>query len=204
MDLFKQSPIQFPVGRDAPYSELSKLIDTPVLKTPAGYWLISSYQGCRQVSMDQTNLSVKCRNSIVPHLLGMDPPEHLFARKRAASLFSKTTIQSLSRFSHDYTEMTCSRIKNTRVDFVETLAFAIPARTIGFFLGVDETEQAQFNKWVQWLMLAPALTQANIVSHARAEKVNQEIDRFFVKKVEHYIQNPGGSPPFVSGVLKVV
>lgn len=176
-------PLLYAVGKQDPYPALSKLINAKVMQVPAGYWLISGYQECRQVIMDQTNFSVKCRNKIAPHLLGMDPPEHLLARKRAATLFTRPTIEHLSSFSREVSARICAIVKNKRIDFVETVAFSLPAQTIGHFLGVKQNEQLQFNRWVQFLMYAPVSMETGLLSFSRFEKVNEEIDNFFLHKI---------------------
>jgi cytochrome P450 len=188
-------PILYSVGKEDPYPELSKLIDAKVTRIQRGYWLISSYEACRQVSMDQINFSVKCRNKVVPYLLGMDPPKHLFARKQAAQLFSRETVQELSLYSRELSLSMCMKIKNQSVDFVDTIAFALPARTIGHFLGVTQDEQPQFNRWVQLLMYAPASMKSGLLSFSRFEKINGEIDRFFLKKLESHRGTSDERPP---------
>jgi cytochrome P450 len=188
-------PVLYPVGKEDPYPSLSKLIDAKVTWAPKGYWLISGYEACRQVSMDQINFSVKPRNKVVPYLLGMDPPKHLFARKQAAQLFSRKTVQDLSLFSRELSLSMCEKIKNQNVDFVETIAFALPARTIGHFLGVTQVEQPQFNRWVQLLMYAPASMKSGLLSFSRFEKINGEIDRFFLKKLEGHRGSSDERPP---------
>ena len=177
------NPLQYPIGRENPYPQLARHIHGKVTKTAGDYWLISGYEECRQVLFDTTNLSVKCRNKVLPYLLGMDPPKHPQARKRVAKLFSKETVQDLSTFSQKLSRETLSKANDQCICFADTFAFALPAQTIGHFLGVEKKEQAQFNRWIQFLMLAPSSMASGLLSFPLLDVVNSKIDRFFINKL---------------------
>ncbi len=187
MDLLHQTPLSYFTGRTNPYPEMTQILDgKSAVLFPAGYWLVPGYEDCKQISADQKNFSVKCRNKTVPYLLGMDPPEHIFARKQAGKLFSKNNINRLIELSKELAEKISLTFVDQKIDFVESYAFSLPAQVMGFLLGIKESEQAQFNQWVKFLMLAPALLLNKVMSFERFNKIISEIDSFYLKKLEIY------------------
>ncbi len=187
MDLLHQDPLSYMTGKSNPYPELTKILGgKSAVLFPAGYWLVPGYEECKQISADQKNFSVKCRNKIVPYLLGMDPPEHIFARKKAGKLFSKININRLHELSIELSEKFSTAFVDQKIDFVERYAFSLPTQIIGFLLGVKDTEQSQFNHWVKFLMLAPSGLHKKVISFVHYDKIISEIDTFFLHKLDYH------------------
>lgn len=196
MDLINSDPLSYLVGKRSPLVDLAGIFEnSPVVWCSKGYWLVGGYPECRQMTMDTVNLSVKSRNRILPWLFGMDPPEHLFARRRAHGLFSGETTTLLTALAEKRSLELSMDLTDGPTDFPESYGFALPAQVIGHLLGVrGEAEQIQFNRWVKFLMLAPSAMNSGILSFSKFDQVTRQIDAFFLSKLERYSEDDPDCP----------
>jgi len=162
---------------DDPYPVFEQLRSHgPVVRTPAGFWMVVGHDAANQVVRDRRMMSGpiadRYRASLPPgaardemsHRINfLDPPDHPRVRSLVQATFTPRRLATLARWIHDE----CVRVLHTlhpnshgEIDLLAGFAHPLPSTVISEMLGVPADRREELTTWTEAVtpLLGVALT----------------------------------------------
>ncbi|GAA1271397.1 cytochrome P450 [Saccharothrix xinjiangensis] len=167
-------------------------------------WLITRYEDARAALADprfakhhehlQRVMEVSTTNpddngaleqSLVRHMLNMDPPDHTRLRKLVTKAFTARRVEQLRPRVQEITDGLLDAAQGAAgpVDLVDVLAFPLPITVICEMLGVPMEERDDFRAWSNTLV--------SDSDPAEIETAGKAMGAYLFGLVEHKRANPG-------------
>ncbi|QFZ22561.1 cytochrome P450 family protein [Saccharothrix syringae] len=167
-------------------------------------WMVTRYEEGRQVLadprfaknferfpdlMERNHVGDAERNefdqSLVQHMLNMDPPDHTRLRKLVTKAFTARRVEQLRPRVQEITDELLDRVADGgEVDLIEALAFPLPITVICEMLDVPLDERDDFRKWSNTLVVGGANVE-------RIQEAGMSMAAYLSRLVEHKRANPG-------------
>jgi cytochrome P450 len=158
------------------YSALRR--DSPVSQVePGGLWAVTRYEDVLYVLKNPQLFSseglraavqpawLEQRNPVCDSILVMDQPAHTRLRSLITRTFSAPGVARLEPFIRSAAEsIVADMLARRRVDFVESMALALPSRAMSALLGLDASLAPRFKSW------ADAVTHVGITPAEDTER----------------------------------
>lgn len=150
---------------------------------PGGLWAVTRHEDALQVLKNPQIFSaaglraavqppwLSQRNPVVDTILVMDPPAHTRLRSLITRTFSAPGVARLEPSIRASAEaLVDDMLARRRVDFVESMALALPSRAMSALLGVDAALAPRFKAWAD-AVTHVGLTPADAPEERKAELV---------------------------------
>ncbi|OJH40477.1 cytochrome P450 [Cystobacter ferrugineus] len=160
-------PFYAALRREAPVSQVE----------PGGMWAVTRYEDVLYVLKNPQLFSsegfrpsvqpawLEQRNPVIDSLLMTDPPTHTRLRSLITRTFSAPGVARLEPFIRASAEsIVADMLARRRVDFVESMALALPSRAMSALLGLDASLAPRFKSW------ADAVTGVGIIPAEATER----------------------------------
>ena len=182
-----------------PHPIYSRLRDEdPVHRTAAGFWVLSRFEDVYQAALDTTTFSSALGLTfeedeitslgLKPTLVMMDRPRHTTFRRLISRGFTPRKVAGLEPLIRTFVQGRLSVMAETaEVDFVEALAGPLPTLVVATYLGVPESDRAQFDVWSSSIVEAGA---ANNIMGRAADAV-AGLYTYFTELIEFKGRHPG-------------
>jgi cytochrome P450 len=143
-------PFYAALRREAPVSQVE----------PGGMWAVTRYEDVLYVLKNPQLFSsegfrsavqpawLEQRNPVIDSILMMDPPTHTRLRSLITRTFSAPGVARLEPAIRASAEaIVADMLARRQVDFVESMALALPSRAMGALLGLDASLAPRFKSW---------------------------------------------------------
>lgn len=129
----------------------------------------------------------------VPHwIINVDDDQHQRVRKLVMRAFSRKVVDQLRpNVDRICDQLITSALAKGECDFVEEIAFPLPAAVICSLLGVPEEYMAPLRRWARDMTTALASAHPPREILLNAERTMQEMNALFVAEFEKRRRNPG-------------
>ncbi|MEV8436625.1 cytochrome P450 [Actinosynnema sp. NPDC051121] len=168
-------------------------------------WLVTRYEEARSALADPRfskhyerfpevmahnqiggNEPTKFDESLVQHMLNMDPPHHTRLRKLVTKAFTARRIEQLRPRVQEITDRLLDAAgEKGHVDLVDALAFPLPITVICEMLDVPLDERDEFRVWSN-VLVSGGGSDPSVLQNAGAQMAG-----YLAKLVEHKRANPG-------------
>ncbi|MCX3060312.1 cytochrome P450 [Streptomyces beihaiensis] len=192
-----------PDFRQDPYATYRRLREsTPVLRSPAGFWVLTRHRECELVLRDQrfgypaaAAAAPACPASGGAALPGgfadqrhmlifMNPPEHTRLRRVLRDTFGPRVMRSATGYVEERTGQLLDRALRSGepCDLISSLAHPLPFGVICHLLGVPGPDHAKIEKWAQDYLagVSPSFTVSKANHQGRDEALAGLNDYFRV------------------------
>jgi cytochrome P450 len=172
--------------------------EDPVHRTARGFWVLSRFEDVFQVTLDTATFSSAQgltfgENEILalglkPTLVMMDRPQHTTFRRLISRRFTPRKVAELEPALRAFVQTRVAALAEAEeADFVETLAGPLPTFVVATYLGVPESDRAQFDTW------SDAIVQANATGNTVRDAAGAVagLYGYFTELIEWRRQHPG-------------
>ncbi len=133
-------------------------------------------------------------------VISLDPPEHLRLRKLLARAFSHGVVETYRPYvKRIIEELLCANEGGEQLEFVESIARQIPARTILRLMGLGETLLPRMQHWALAIQSGFGAGGTTPQMLDETEKVLYEMRSAFMPEIEDRRANP--REDFISSLL---
>lgn len=197
------SPVHYdpydPDTRRDPYPVYRRLRDEdPVHRTRRGFWVLSRFEDVFEAALDGGTFSSAqgltfeddeiASLGLKPTLVMMDRPQHTTFRRLVTRGFTPRKVAELEPKIRTFVQNRVATIAESgEVDFVEVLAGPLPTFVVANYLGVPESDRAQFDSWSSAIVQANA--SSNVLGHA-ADAV-ASLYTYFAGLIDFRRKHPG-------------
>jgi hypothetical protein len=171
--------------------------EDPVHRTARGFWVLSRFEDIYQAALDTERFSSAqgltfeddeiTALGLKPTMVMMDRPRHTTFRRLISRGFTPRKVAGLEPLLRAFVRSRLSIMaEDDEADFVEVLAGPLPTLVVATYLGVPESDRAQFDLWSSSIVEAGAA--GNIVGQA-ADAV-AGLYAYFTELIEFKRQHP--------------
>jgi cytochrome P450 len=176
-------------GRTDPYPYYEKIrARGPLVPSPTGNWVTSSYRVCQEVLRDRRfgagdpdgGTTLPRPEDKPPSFLELNPPDHTRLRRLATPAFSPRAVASYGpRIEKRVTELLDQALATGGpVDFVSQFAAPLPIAVITDLLGIPDSDTERFTRI--GMVIGSALDGIQGMRHAAAlQAASDELDALF-------------------------
>jgi len=172
--------------------------EDPVHRTGRGFWVLSRFEDIFQAALDTATFSSAQGltfedNEILtlglkPTLVMMDRPQHTTFRRLISRGFTPRKVAELEPTLRAFVQTRVATLAESKeADFIETLAGPLPTFVVATYLGVPESDRAQFDTW------SDAIVQANATGNTVRDAAGAVagLYGYFTELIEWRRQHPG-------------
>ncbi|MGA2837208.1 MAG: cytochrome P450 [Acidimicrobiales bacterium] len=151
-----------------PYPVYARLRDEdPVHRAPGGFWVLSRFEDVFAATLDPDTYSSAqgltyqvdeiVRLGLKPTLVMMDRPRHTTFRRLISRGFTPRNVADLEPAVRAFVRERVGVLADgDEMDVIDVLAGPLPTLVVALYLGVPETDRAQFDDWSGAIVAANA------------------------------------------------
>jgi len=194
-----------------PFPELARLRESDPVHwhAPTKSWCLTRYADLTSVYRDSRFSAERIRNFVSDHgeqnpdleLLGEcvglwmvfnDPPTHTRLRKLTQQAFNRKSMEAMRPVIERQVEELLDNFEDTQdVDFVEQLAWPLPANVIADLLGVPREHVEDLKRWSDDLGQFVLTSRINEQKYTVAARALARMNALFTEIIDHKRAHPG-------------